>query len=102
MAYRISWWLLFVGWVLLMIASFGPMFQREELVMQDDLLNVLDLGADPSGTHDATEAFRQALEKSGTVFVPQGIYKLSGLIIGETPPSEIVLPSDGPEKADGQ
>lgn len=50
--------------------------------MQKRLINVCDIGADPSGLHDSTKAFRDALANTTGqgVLVPNGTYSLSGLI----------------------
>lgn len=50
--------------------------------MQKRLINVCDIGADPSGLHDSTEAFKQALASTTGqgVIVPFGTYSISGLI----------------------
>jgi hypothetical protein len=46
--------------------------------------NVLDYGADPTGTNDSSSAFTAASTASGTqsAFVPKGTYKLTGTISG--------------------
>lgn len=50
--------------------------------MSDEVINVLDLGADPSGKSDSTAAFREAVRKGGCVTVPSGRYYISGVIMG--------------------
>lgn len=49
------------------------------------VVNVLELGADPSGKSDCTAAFREALKDATAVgvIVPLGTYKMSGMIKGE-------------------
>lgn len=57
--------------------------------MRKQILNVIDQGADPSGRTDCTEAFKAALGRADVcgVLVPSGIYRLSGIISGESPPT---------------
>lgn len=59
--------------------------------MRKQVVNVIDGGADPSGRTDCTEAFREALANVNAmgvcVTVPAGIYRLSGIICGEPPPT---------------
>ncbi len=57
--------------------------------MRKQIVNVLDIGADPSGRTDSTEAFKRALADAAAcgVVVPAGIYRLSGIISGEAPPT---------------
>ena len=63
------------------------------------VVNVVDLGADPSGRTDSREAFRKAIEDIGaSVLVPMGTYRISGMIRGdasdaETPPAPNVTDS---------
>ncbi len=45
-------------------------------------VNVLDFGADPTGSRDSTDAFRRAMDaaentEARTVYAPPGIYKAS-------------------------
>lgn len=56
--------------------------------MRKQIVNVLDIGADPSGRTDSTEAFKRALADTTAcgVIVPAGTYRLSGIISGEAPP----------------
>jgi len=53
--------------------------------MIKDVINVTDIGADPSGKSDCTEAFRAAIEGAPGVLVPAGVYRISGMIKGEAP-----------------
>jgi len=53
--------------------------------MIKNVINVVDIGADPSGKSDCTEAFRTALEGAVHVKVPTGIYRISGMIKGREP-----------------
>lgn len=59
-------------------------------MVEKRIINVLECGADPSGTHDCTAAFRKALEDTEAiaVLVPYGTYKISGLIRGTEPEIE--------------
>jgi len=56
--------------------------------MSDEVINVLDLGADPSGKADSTAAFREAMCKGVCVTVPSGRYYISGVIWGSPPASK--------------
>lgn len=40
-------------------------------------INVLDYGADPTGSSDSTAAIQAALDVGGMVYLPDGIYKLN-------------------------
>lgn len=45
--------------------------------------NVLDFGADPTGTTDSTTAIQAAIDSlgtAGTVFIPKGTYKANGVV----------------------
>jgi hypothetical protein len=42
--------------------------------------NVLDYGADPTGSDDSTSAIQAALNANGAIYLPQGIYKITGAI----------------------
>lgn len=54
-------------------------------------LNVLEYGADPSGTKDSTVAFRKMLEEGAPhMIVPAGVYRLSGAIKGSV---EVAAPA---------
>ena len=57
--------------------------------MSDEIINVLDLGADPSGKSDSTAAFKEAVAvgsaNRGCVMVPSGTYYISGVIMGSPP-----------------
>ena len=53
--------------------------------MTKDVINVIDIGADPSGKSDCTEAFRAALDQATSVLVPAGLYRISGMIKGVAP-----------------
>ncbi len=53
--------------------------------MVKDVINVVDIGADPTGKSDCTEAFRAALEGATGVLVPAGLYRISGMIKGREP-----------------
>lgn len=66
--------------------------------MKKKIINVLECGADPSGTTDCTTAFKEAIEDTSAlgVLVPSGVYKISGLIRGDQSllvPKEKTLPS---------
>lgn len=70
--------------------------------MKKNVINVIDCGADPSGTKDCTEAFREALKQAQSaagLLVPRGTYMLSGLIKGD--PSLLVPPDPEKKKEDG-
>ena len=47
---------------------------------QNGYINVVDCGADPSGSGDDTEAFRRAAASGLGIFVPAGEYRLSGTV----------------------
>jgi hypothetical protein len=64
-----------------------------------EVVNVLDMGADPTGTQDATVAFRNAVALAasvsvggGTVYVPPGTYKITDTI---TVPTAIRIVGSG-------
>ena len=40
-------------------------------------INVLDYGADPTGTNDSSSAIQTALDVLGSVYIPSGTYKIS-------------------------
>lgn len=42
-------------------------------------INVLDFGADPTGTSDSTAAFQLAMDKGGDITVPSGNYLISNI-----------------------
>lgn len=42
-----------------------------------ELVSVLDFGADPTGVADATVAFQNAVDASNNVYVPSGTYKIN-------------------------
>lgn len=69
-------------------------------MIEGAVINVLDYGADPTGVADSTAALQAAIDAAegsqGSVFIPSGVYKHSGLtiaggqgvdIIGERQPS---------------
>lgn len=57
------------------------------------VVNVIDLGADPSGRSDCTNVFREALEDAtASVLVPMGIYRISGMLRGATEEAEEPAP----------
>ncbi len=62
--------------------------------MIKDVINVIDIGADPSGKSDCTAAFRAAIEQATNVEVPNGIYRISGMIKGEAPKATPVPPTE--------
>lgn len=47
-------------------------------------VNVIQYGADPTGTLDSTNAFQNAMNAATAVFVPAGTYKVSGLTMPNT------------------
>lgn len=49
-------------------------------LIQGAAYNVLDFGADLTGTTSSVAAFNAALANGGTVYVPSGIYKLDGKV----------------------
>lgn len=49
--------------------------------MYEGYTNVLEFGAQPNSFRDDTEAFKQAVASSGSVFVPGGIYYVSEPIV---------------------
>lgn len=53
--------------------------------------NVLDFGADPTGTIDSTPAFNAAIA-TGSAYVPSGTYLLNGTTNGDGYYSGVVLP----------
>jgi len=53
--------------------------------MSDEVINVLELGADPSGNADSTSAFREAMRTGCCVLVPHGTYRIAGFIVGSPP-----------------
>jgi polygalacturonase len=53
--------------------------------MTKDVINVIDIGADPSGKSDCTGHFKAALEQATNVLVPAGVYRISGMIKGVAP-----------------
>lgn len=63
--------------------------------MTKDVINVVDIGADPSGKSDCTALFRAALEQATGVLVPAGIYRISGMIRGEAPKAAPAPPTEG-------
>lgn len=55
--------------------------QRTLKAKLNDIVSVLDFGADPTGAADCTTAFNNAIAATGgNVFVPPGTYKISGTI----------------------
>lgn len=55
----------------------------DPLTPDADAVVITDLGADPTGELDATESLRAAIRKagsSGSVFIPEGTFRLSGKI----------------------
>ena len=66
--------------------------------MSDEVINVLDLGADPSGKADSTAAFREAVRKGGCVSVPRGRYYISGVIMGFPPAAKEKKPTKKDKK----
>ena len=64
-------------------------------------LNVLDYGADPTGSADSTSAIQTAItaalgSSSGTVWIPTGTYAVTSLNIYPTGTKSLVLVGDGP------
>lgn len=43
--------------------------------------NVLDFGADPTGTDDSTTAIQDAMANGGSVFFPSGTYRVSTVVV---------------------
>lgn len=81
--------------------SVRPMWMRrldaEHLNLQQQLtarVDVTDFGAVGDGQTDCTRAFRQALKSGRHVFVPEGVYVVSGVRI----PSLCVLEGAGQDK----
>ena len=66
--------------------------------MSDEIINVLDLGADPSGKADSTAAFREAIHRGGCVDVPCGTYYISGVIWGLPPTKKDKKPTKKDKK----
>lgn len=58
-------------------------------------VNVLDFGADPTGTVDSRNAFNAAIQTAGTVYVPQGTYIINSAITITNP---VKLIGDGTQK----
>ncbi|MAA79776.1 MAG: hypothetical protein CL916_11000, partial [Deltaproteobacteria bacterium] len=64
------------------------------------LFSVLDYGADPNGQEDSTTAFHSAIEAAsngGVVWVPQGLYRIDGLLTIDS--SNTILAGEGPDKS---
>ena len=64
-------------------------------------LNVLDYGADPTGSADSTSAIQTAItaalgSSSGTVWIPTGTYAVTSLNIYPTGTKSLILVGDGP------
>jgi len=49
-------------------------------MIQGAAYNVLDFGADPTGSTSSLSAFNTAVANGGTVYVPSGTYKLDGKV----------------------
>jgi len=67
--------------------------------MVKDVINVIDIGADPNGKSDCTAAFRAALEGATGVLVPAGIYRISGMIKGDAPEPTPAPATEGGEES---
>lgn len=50
-------------------------------IIQGAPVNILDFGADPTGTNDSTSAIEAAQQSSKIVYCPPGTYKVTGLRI---------------------
>ena len=61
------------------LSQFTPSTSRDipELPAMDTWVNIRDLGAKGDGENDDTEAFRSAIAKYKTIYVPQGWYRLT-------------------------
>ncbi len=62
--------------------------------------SVVDYGARPDGQEDATLAFQEAINAAalgGVVWIPEGIYRIDGLLTIEH--SAVILAGEGPEKS---
>jgi hypothetical protein len=72
---------------------------ESEWVAPDGEVDVVDFGADPSGSNDSTSAFDAAIAavsgSGGTVRVPAGTYRIDGLL--EITASNVALVGDGSE-----
>ncbi|WP_308160338.1 MULTISPECIES: glycosyl hydrolase family 28-related protein [unclassified Bacillus (in: firmicutes)] len=77
--------------VLLILLIFGFLLndllenENKNGLLQNSLINVIDLGADPNGDTDSTRAFQDAInlagKSKGIVFIPKGKYILSQIKI---------------------
>lgn len=50
-------------------------------MIQGDCANVLDFGADPTGTNDSTAAFTAALATGKKVWIPNGTYSAANIVL---------------------
>jgi len=61
-------------------------------MIQGGCANVLDYGADPTGTTDSTTAIQAAVNASGAIYIPSGTYLVSANIYT---PSDKIIYGDG-------
>lgn len=66
-------------------------------MIQNAPANVIDYGADPTGTNDSTLAFQAAVDANANVYVPSGTYNINGSRIVAIPGAAacgVVIPSN--------
>tara|TARA_R110002167_G_scaffold108061_2_gene276107 strand:- start:547 stop:2085 length:1539 start_codon:yes stop_codon:yes gene_type:complete len=63
------------------IISTGGSVARTLADRATDVVNVLDYGADNTGATSSSTAFTNALAAGDTIFVPEGTYEISGVVL---------------------
>lgn len=64
----------------MMVTPTGATTARTLAARAADIANVLDFGADPTGTADSTSAFKAALATGRAVWAPTGTYAVSNMV----------------------
>jgi len=70
--------------LLLAVSTCGTLGVHAQDVAASKFSNVIDFGADPSGTKESTDAFGRSLRATGAVFIPCGKYRINWEITGST------------------
>lgn len=66
--------------IIVLLSSCYTSKPSSENSSKSSTINVLDFGADPTGNKDNTTVFNTALAKGKKVFIPEGEYRLDGMV----------------------
>lgn len=72
-----------------------PLTKVSYSMIQGSPVNVLDYGADPTGSADSTAAIQAAIDTNGTVWIPNGTYSITTLDLKQKYPNIIGESTNG-------